>query len=140
MPNPNPTHSHNRCYSGCRWMLLIYSGCCHPTRTHPCVVSVPAFKVPHPWLRPCLAFRHDLTAHQADQFRGTHTSWEQCSPPLVQLWKEMEYYVYVQTPKVQPKARLLDFHRPYFVRKYVKENLHFRTVQPHQKLCYKKYL
>ena len=91
---PKPNSQPHRCYSGCRWMLLIYSGCCHPTRTHPCVVSVPAFKVPHPWLRPCLAFRHDLTAHQADQFRGTHTSWEQCSLPLVQLWKEMEYYVY----------------------------------------------
>lgn len=46
----------------------------------------------------------------------------------------------VQTPKVQPKARLLDFHHLYFVRKYVKENLQFRTVQPHQRLCYKKYL
>lgn len=46
----------------------------------------------------------------------------------------------VQIPKEQPKAWLLDFLRLYFVRKYLKENLHFHTVQPHQKLCYKKYL
>ena len=46
----------------------------------------------------------------------------------------------VQIPKEQPEARLLDFHRPYFVKKYLKENLHFCTVQPHQKLCYKKFM